>query len=149
MAKRFQFRLQTLLRVRQTREREARRRVGAKRAEIARLDRLDALAAEEIVRAQAALVADQQGRIDPLVLQRGRVWIGHVRRAMTLRAAQRTTLQSQLQQLLAELRQARTQTRVLEKLRERRRAEYRRARNRADQTAADEVARQLHGLERS
>jgi len=149
MAKRFKFRLETLLRVRQTREREARRRVAAKRAEIARLDRLDAQAEEEIARTQAALVADQQGRIDPVVLQRGRVWIGHLRRAMTLRAAQRATLQAQLQQLLAELRQARTQTRVLEKLRERRWAEFRRARERQEQADADELARQLHGFDRN
>ncbi len=148
MAKRFRFRLETLLRVRQTREREVRRRLAAKRAEIARLDRLDALAEEEIARTQAALVADQQGRIDPVILQRGRVWIAHLRRAMTLRAAQRATLQAQLQQLLAELRQARTQTRVLEKLRERRWAEFRRARERQEQADADELARQLHGFDR-
>ncbi len=148
MAKRFRFRLETLLRVRQTREREVRRRLAAKRAEIARLDGLDALAEEEIARTQAALVADQQGRIDPVILQRGRVWIGHLRRAMTLRAAQRATLQAQLQQLLADLRQARTQTRVLDKLRERRWAEFRRARERQEQADADELARQLQGFDR-
>ena len=50
MARRFEFRLQTLLEVRQLREREAKRSVATKSAEIARLDRLNEQTAVEILR---------------------------------------------------------------------------------------------------
>jgi flagellar protein FliJ len=148
MARKFRFRLGTLLRVRQTREREAQRKVAAKSAEIARVDLLNQQTAAEIVQQQADLLAGQQGgRLDPLALQRGRAWIAHLRRQIALRHVQRAELVTQLGELQAELRAARTQTRILEKLRARRLAEYRRTRNRQEQAASDELAQQLLTLE--
>jgi flagellar export protein FliJ len=145
MARRFAFRLETLLRVRQLREREAKRKVAAKRAEIALLDRLDRQTAEEISRQQADLLAGQRdGRLDPLALQRGRAWLGHLRRMVALRQVQRVDLVRQWQQLQAAWHAARTQARIIEKLRERRWAEYQHDRARQEQAAADELAQQLH-----
>lgn len=145
MARRFRFRLETLLRVRRTREREAKRNVSAKRAEIARVDLLNQQTAAEITSQQELLLVKQQaGQLDPLALQRGRAWLAHLRRTVAERHVQRTTLVTQLDQLQAILRDARTQTRVLEKLRERRLADYRRDRNRREQAVADELAQQLH-----
>ncbi len=145
MAKRFQFRLQTLLDVRALHEREARRRVAAKSAEIARLDRLNEQTAAEILRQQEYLLAAQQtGRLDPLELQRGRAWIAHLRKTIGLRQAQKLGLQEELKVLQNRLREARTQMRIIEKLRQRRWNEYVDERDRQDQAAADELAQQLH-----
>lgn len=145
MAKKFAFRLETLLRVRGLREREAKRNVAAKRAEIARLDALDRQTADEIQAEQETLLSGQSGaRLEPLALQRGRAWIAHLRRTIALRAVQRQQLQAELAALLAAWREARKQQRIIEKLRERRWSEYVAARDKADQAADDEMAQQLH-----
>jgi flagellar export protein FliJ len=70
-------------------------------------------------------------------------WIAHLRRTMALRYVQRTEMVAQLQQLQAAWQALRTQARVIEKLRERRFAEYRRERTRHEQTTMDELAQQL------
>ncbi len=171
MARRFRFRLQTLLRVRQLREREAKRKVAAKRAEIARLDRLNEQTMEEIHRQQEWLLSAQApaGReqtetlrrpdaalgvapalrvlLDPLTLQRGRAWIAYLRKTIALRHLQRASLVEELTRLQNNFRAARTQARIIERLRERRWAQYVRDRDRREQTAADELAQQLHGFD--
>jgi len=148
MARRFQFRLQTLLKVRQLREREAKRRVAAKRGEIARVDELRRQTSAELTRQQEALLGEQlQGHLDTLALQRGRAWIAHLRKTIVALQARRAALLSELEQLQSELRVARTQTRIIEKLRERRWQAYARARARREQAEADELARQLQGQE--
>ncbi len=144
MAKRFRFRLDTLLKVRRLREREAKRKVAAKRAEIARLDRLDQQTAWEISRSQAALrESQQQGSLDLETLARGRAWIGYLRKTAVERQTLRAALVKELEQLQSEWRQARTQMRILEKLRQRRWDEYVRRRKRREQAEADELAQQL------
>jgi flagellar protein FliJ len=145
MAKRFRFRLATLLKVRRLREREAKRKVGAKSAEIARTDELNRRTLAEISSHQAALLADQRdGRIEPLTLTRGRVWVGHLRGVLLQGQAHHAALTLELQELQAQLRQARTQTRAIEMLRERRWAAYRKQRTTQSQAAADELAQQMH-----
>lgn len=146
MARRFRFPLQTLLKVRRLREREAKRKVGAKRAEIARLDRLDEAAQKEIVARQQVLLSTQRReRLDPRELSSGWAWIAHLRRGMGQRQVLRVQYLGELQRLQAEFLEARKQVRVIEKLRERRWQEYVHERNRHEQAAADELAQQLHG----
>ncbi len=148
MARRFRFRLQTLLKVRRLREREAKRKVAAQRAVIARLDRLNEQTSTEILQQQDVLMyGQQQGRLDPAALQRGRAWIAYLRKTMSLRLLQRAELLDQLHRLQAEFQAARTQSRIIEKLRERRWSEYVRDRERRDQAAADELAQQLLGVQ--
>jgi flagellar FliJ protein len=148
MARRFEFRLQTLLRVRELREREAKRKVAAKSAEIARLDQLNAESQAEISGQLERLGAAQRsGVLDLTRLQRGHTWIAHLRRTIAVRSQQKAGLLEQLRELQDALREARTQTRIIEKLRERRWEAYRRDRSRAEQAELDEVARQLHALE--
>jgi flagellar export protein FliJ len=150
MAKRFRFPLQTLLNVRQLHEREAKRRVGAKASEIARLDGLRAQTTVEVGRQQEVLLsAQQQGALNPLELQRGRAWIAHLRKTSALLGAQRVELANQLQELQVHLRAARTQTRIIEKLRARRWQAYRKDRDRREQATADDLARQLQPLGQS
>jgi len=144
VAKRFRFRLDTLLKVRRLREREAKRKVAAKRAEIARLDRLDQQTAQEISRSQAALrQSQQQGSLDLETLVRGRAWIGYLRKTTIERQTLRAALVKELEQFQSEWRQARIQMRILEKLRQRRWDEYVRQRKRREQAEADELAQQL------
>ncbi len=144
MAKRFTFRLETLLRIRGMREREAKRKVGAKQAEIAQLDQLNRQTAGEIARRQAALLDAQRGTLAPAELVRQRAWIAHLRATIAQRHTARRELVAQLDQLLAEWRETRTRKRIIEKLRERRWEQHKRANNRREQAEADEVAQQLH-----
>jgi flagellar biosynthesis chaperone FliJ len=142
VARRFQFRLQTLLRVRELEEREAQRKVAAKAAEIAQLDRLDAQAQQEIRRQQAVLRAAQHAAtLDSLLQQRGRAWIGQLRRGIALRSAQRAARQAELRELQDAFRAARTRRRVVDELRTRRWQDYRHARDRHEQTSLEELAR--------
>lgn len=144
MAKRFEFRLQTLLDVRALREREAKRNVAVQRAKIAQLDQLDAQAHAEIEQQQAVLRAAQTtGALYTPDLQRGRAWVAYLRRSIAERGQTRATLRRELQDLLVALREARRQTRTLEKLREKQQAAYRRERNRREQAESDELALQL------
>ncbi|MBU0639927.1 MAG: hypothetical protein KKB50_13745 [Planctomycetes bacterium] len=145
MAKRFRFRLETLLRVRQLREREAKRKVAAQQAEIARVDQLNAQTLREISVQQAALVdAQRPGYVDATLLTRGRAWIMHLRGVIMQRQARREVLVRELEKLQDELRVARTQSRIIEKLRERRREAYEREQSVRAQAEADELAQQLH-----
>jgi flagellar FliJ protein len=150
MARRFSFRLQTLLRVRELREREAKRKVGAKQAEIARLDQLNRHTADEISRRQDALRSQQQQPVlAPDVLVRERAWIAYLRRTIVERQALRAGLLKELATLRDELREARTQKRIIEKLRERRWEAYVKDRNRREQAESDELARQLLSFDRA
>ncbi len=148
MARRFEFRLETLLRLRQLQQREAKRKVGAKLAEIALVDRLNRQTASEIARQQRLLLAgQQQRRLDPLALQRGRAWVAHLRHTIGLRQARRTELVTELRELQAAWQRARTAEQIVQKLRERRWREYLHDQARQEQAATDELAQQLHGYQ--
>jgi flagellar export protein FliJ len=148
MAKRFRFRLDTLLKVRTLRERAAMRRVAAQRAEIARLDLADRQTRDAIAAQHRTLLLHQQTtRVDPTTLQRGRAWIAHLRKTMVLRDIERGKLQQGLGELQDRLRQARTDKRIIEKLRERREQEHVRDQARREQAEAEDLARQLHAFD--
>lgn len=144
MAKRFHFPLETLLRVREVREREAKRKVGLKQAEIARLDQLNRQTAEEIFARQDILRQHQRGTLTPNDIVREQAWIAYLRRTIFQRQAQRAGLVKELGVLQEALRQARVQKRIIEKLRERRWDEYVKDRKRREQAESDELAQQLH-----
>ena len=147
MAKRFHFPLETLLRVRELREREAKRKVGLKQAEIARLDQLNRETADEIVRRQQELCARQQQSFTTAELMRDRAWIAYLRRTIHERQMQRAGLVEELEDLRRVFLHARTQKRIIDKLRERRWDEYAKDRKRREQYEADDLARMLHGYE--
>jgi len=148
MAKRFRFRLQTLLEVRQLYEREAKRLVGEKSAEIARIDRLNRQTVDEITRQQDDLLrAQESGSVDAVGLARGRAWIAHLRKTIAARHTEKAARNEELGELQAKLRDARTQTRIIEKLRERRWDAHRRDTDRREQAESDELARQLLDFE--
>jgi flagellar export protein FliJ len=142
--RRFEFRLATLLRVRELRELEALRRFAAQQAEIARLDRLIREAQKEIDACHGVLRGHlREPCLDPLELTRLRAWVGLLRRQLLERQELRSRRAAGLEQLRRELRRARTQKQSLERLRERRWQEYRRVRNLREGVALDELARQM------
>lgn len=61
MPRAFEFRLETVLRVREQRQREAQRRLAARQAEMVRLERLDEQLAAQVGAAQSELRAVQAG----------------------------------------------------------------------------------------
>lgn len=144
MAKRFRFRLETLLRIRRLSEREAQRKVAAKQAEIARIDELSRQARREILLQGDELRKRQSGeRLDVADLSTRRSWIAHLQRTILLHKHLRGQREDELKKVVAELGRARTQAEVVQKLRERRWSEYRRQRDRREQSELDELARQM------
>jgi hypothetical protein len=81
--------------------------------------------------------------VDPIAIVRTRNWITHLRRQATLHERHRARIAAELAQLQADVRSARTQTRVLEKLKERRLSQHQRTRAIHEQELADEAARNL------
>lgn len=144
MARGFQFRLESVLRVRSLREREARRRVGAKLAEIAAVEQLNAETAAEISARQARVLDRQRAAtVEPRELAAERAWVTYLRRCLAERQAMKSLLRRELDVLREELRAARTQMKAIEKLREQRYAAWKRESGRREQTESDELARQL------
>ncbi len=144
MARRFRFRLEAVLDVRRLREREAQRGVAEQRAAIARLDQLNEQTIAAIAVEQEALRGRQAGgAVQPLALAQSRAWIAHLRNTIVQRQPLRAQHVTRLAEALEKLRQARVQTRTIEKLRDRRWSEYRRQRDRREQAQMDELARQM------
>ncbi|MCH7870513.1 MAG: flagellar FliJ family protein [Planctomycetes bacterium] len=144
MAKRFRFRLETLLRIRRLSEREAQRKVAAKQAEIARIDELSRQARREILSQEDELRKRQSGeRLNVADLSTRRSWIAHLQRTILLHKHLRGQREDELKKVVAELGRARTQALVVQKLRERRWSEYRKEHDRREQSELDELARQM------
>lgn len=145
MARRFHFSLETLLRVRALREREAQRNFAARQAELAALEQLDRQTRDEIQRLQTELSdAQRSGLIDPAGLVRQRAWIGHLRRGLAERQVLKQGVVAQLDACRAALVAARRDREAVERLRERRFASWKRDTQRREQAAQDEVAQRLH-----
>jgi len=145
VARRFHFPLETLLKVRRLHEREAKRKVAAQRAGIARLDQADRATRREISAQQEALLHNQrQPHLSAAELARGWAWITYLRSTITQRQVVRAEMVRELERRQAAFRESRKQTRTIEKLRARRWDEYVRDRRRREQAAADELAQQLH-----
>ena len=144
MPKRFHFPLQTLLRVRSLSEREAKRRVGVVLAEIGRLEAtIDGLQ-NDIRARQTGLCQQQSGlTLQPDELARGRMWIVSLRMQIARAHQEAQQRRAELAQRQSELAEARKQTRVIEKLRERRYEAWRKNISRHEQSGSDETARQL------
>ncbi len=144
MPARFKFRLETLLRVRKLHERQATRKVAAVQAEIARIDGSSDATRREILGAHQALrEAHSTAHPSPVALSRGRAWIGHLQHVLLQNGHARSQHEHLLAQARAELSRARTQTRIVEKLRERRLEAYTKDLNRREQAEQDDLARQL------
>lgn len=141
MARRFQFRLETVLRLRREREQTQQRVVAERvRALGTAQGRLRA-AGEQLIEAVAAARGDRgDGRLDVTQLARQRFWIGHLQRILTEEEQASHEIAHRLaaeRRRLAELARDR---RAIELLRERQERRHRDEIARAERIELDEVA---------
>ena len=140
MAKRFTFRLDSLLRLRQQHEDEKKRIVAARLREIAALEHRQQTLLTEIARQTQAM---REVLTAPTVvvdeLKQGRHWLIRLRRGVLELDAQLAGEHAILAQERADLAEARKNTKVLERLKERQRAAYVAGVNRREQAELDEM----------
>ncbi len=149
MAKRFTFRLETLLHVRRLREDERKRVVAARLRDIRTLQDRRRFLHEEVDR-QTLSIRDslrrQHADVDRLKL--GRYWILRLRRGALETDAQIASQRAILAQERASLAEARKEAKVLSRLRERQQEAYMAGVNRREQLELDEmnVSRFAHAV---
>lgn len=140
MAKRYTFRLETLLRLRRQREDEQKRVVAARLREIRTLQQRRQFLETEIAR-QTATMRDSLTatwmEVDQLKL--GRHWVMRLRRGVLETDAQLTTQRAMLAQERTVLADARKDAKVLDRLKERQREAYLAEVNRREQAELDEM----------
>lgn len=149
MAKRYKFRLETLLRLRKQQEDQQKRVVASRLREVRTLRERSQYLSTEIAHHQdQTRLSLSQARMDLDDLKLGRHWLIRLRRGVLAADAQITTQRSLLAQERADLTEARKQTKVLERLKERQRQAYLVELNRRERAELDEmnVTRFAHAL---
>lgn len=140
MAKRFTFRLEALLKLRRQREDEKKRVVAARLREIATLEqRRNSLLAEIDQQTEAMRQALSAPTAELDQLKMGRHWLVRLRRGVLETDAQIKAQRTILLRERAELAEARKDTKVLERLKERQQMAYVMALNRHEQLELDEM----------
>jgi flagellar export protein FliJ len=145
MAKRFEFRLQTVLRIRKQDE-DACKRVVADR-----LRRINAVHSE-VVALQGQIAGEVNafrqthavGRLDMRQVMQHRHWLIHLHQGVLMAHSRLAELQRQLEQDRIALTEARRRVRVLEKLKERQYERYRHELNRLEARENDEIGNTLY-----
>lgn len=143
MAKRFQFRLETVLKVRLQKEDEKKRVVAGRIRELVRMRELLMQLNEQI----AASVKDArasilQPRVDVELVSRKRFWTSHLQARVMETELQIKTLENGLADDRRTLAEAAKEVRVMEKLREQAFGRYDRELQRAETLEADELSTQ-------
>jgi flagellar protein FliJ len=140
LARRFQFRFETMLKIRQQREDQHKRIVGERLAQIAEireeLSRLEQLTGQGIHSVRAI---QQVGRIDLQQVMAQRGWVAHLHKATLEAQARIGALEARLAQERAALAEAAKQRRILEKLKERQEERHRLEEQRVDMQATDDL----------
>lgn len=144
MAKRFTFRLETVLRLRRMAEDECRRRVAERLREIARVEadvrRLDEQFHWEVDRSR---VDQQSPEMDVMTVRRRRSYMGYLQRSIGGCEAQSDALRKKLEEDQKALAHASKEVKVLEKLRDRQLDRQRESERRAERAEEDEVGQQV------
>lgn len=141
MAKRFKFRLETVLKLRQQRENDKKRIVADRIREIVRASN-DQYGIQQQIENQIDAMRGrvQQGRIDTRQIARDRHWLSRLNlQSLETQSAIRT-LQAKLSMEQAELAKASRQRKILEKLREKQMLSYRQTVEKQEQKESDELA---------
>jgi flagellar export protein FliJ len=140
MAKQYAFRLEPLLKLRRQREDEKKLAVAGRLREIGSLEgRRQTLLGEIQGQTQAMRTWLSGGRLEVNDLRLGRHWLLRLQRGVLETEAQISTQRAFLAQERTELAEARKDTKVLERLKERRRAEYLALLNRREQIELDDL----------
>jgi len=140
MARRFVFRLDTLLKLRRQRENEQKRVVAERLRQIARVtDEISMLDRQIGDQVQAMRVQATGASLDVPQLARSRHWLSHLQRGRLEAEGHLRLLEARLAQDRAVLAGAVKDRRVLEKLRERQQEKHRRELERIEVLASDEA----------
>jgi flagellar FliJ protein len=140
MAKRFQFRFETMLQIRQQREDQQKRVVAARNREIVQVqERLAGL--ERQIHEETAAIRDGQnsGAVDIQQLMRHRHWLGHLHKAVLDAQSELRTLEAKLAQERLELAEAMKQRKILAKLKERQQERHMQEQQRRETRENDEM----------
>lgn len=141
MGRRFIFRFDTMLKIRQQREDEKKRVVAARLREISGVqDQIRSIESQREHEVRAMRATQMSGRIDLQQAIRRRHWLGHLHKRRLEADAHRRVLEARLAQERAVLAEAAKDRRILEKLKERQWEHYRSQQERIELKSADEMA---------
>lgn len=141
MARRFVFKLETLLKLRRQREEQQKRVVAERLRQIAQIRREIAMLDRQIAEQIAAMRGDAgQMRLDVMALARGRLWLSHLQRGRLDADGHLRALEARLAQERAVLSHASKEKKIVEKLKERQYLRYRSDLERQETLAGDELA---------
>ncbi len=150
MAKRFKFRLATVLKIRKQREDAAKRVVADRLREVGQVQgEIDSLQDQILRELGMFRESHATGRIDVTQIARHRHWLIHLDQGVMLARTRLGELQDQLSGDRAALAEARKQVRVLEKLEERQYERYMKDLNRAETRELDEIGNIVHLRQRA
>ncbi len=140
MAKRFQFRFETILKLRRQREDEHKRIVADRLRQIAQVqDQLASLERQIEQETQAIRRSTSGGTIDLQQTVRHRHWLGHLHKSSLEAQARLRFLEARLAQERTQLAEAVKQRRVIEKLKERQSSAHIKAQERRETLELDEL----------
>jgi len=141
VAKRFRFRLETVLKLREQREQAHKRIVADRLRQIARAEaRAQRLRDQIAAEVQAARQARRAGILEVTAIARHRHWLGRLQRGLLETEADLRTLRAKLAQERTELAEASKQAKIMAKLKERQQQRYAYELARQERLEADEIA---------
>ena len=141
MAKRFKFRLDTVLKIRKQREDQRKRVVADRLRQIARVREQMASIDRQIRDEMAAIRSAQEpGTIDIQQAMRHRHWLGHLHKTALEAEARLRFLEARLAQERAALAEAMKERRILEKLKDQQWQRYRKEGEKREIVESDEMA---------
>lgn len=139
MAKRFTFRLETMLKIRRQREDRHKRIVAERLRQIVAVrEQLISLDRQIMAETHAIRKGQKPGTIDLQQAIRHRNWLTHLHKAILDGQARLRFLEARLAQERAALAEAAKQRRILEKLKERQYLRYRQEEERTETKVADD-----------
>lgn len=141
MAARSRFRLQPVLRLREYREDEAKRRLGALRRELSGIeDRLRTAVNQAARHTEALRMVQGPGPVNTVELAQHRHWLARLNRIILETQAERRAMEAQVAQARADLDVATRERKVLQKLKDRQMDRYRKFVTRTEQREMDDLS---------
>lgn len=138
--KKYQFRLQPLLRLRKQQEEQKKRAVGALMTQIHDLQR-QALELADAIKTEGDILKQQyqEGKVDLHWVSHYRRYVTSVQRAIAEKIQAATSIQGKLHQARTELVEAARQSKILEKLKEKQQKQYDREWQKKENRELDEI----------
>ncbi len=145
MAKQFEFRLETVLKLRKQDEDAAKRVVAERLREIRGVEaEITGLRGQIAQQLDAFRETNAAGQLDMTQISRHRFWLTHLDRGVLLGQHRLAELHGELAKERAALAEARKRVRILEKLKERQYERYRKELDRAEAIENDEIGKAIY-----